>query len=164
MAEAAVPAIQITDPDRLSFQQGLRTALAAGVAYWITQVFQMPGGYWAAIGAIVVMQSEVGATVAASRDRFAGTAMGGIIGWLTALIWHHHIVLFALAVLAVMVLCSAFHFKNAGRLGGVTVAIIILIPHTGPVWHVALERFLEVSLGIIVSLAIALAWPSKPRT
>ncbi len=164
MTEAAVPAIQTTDPDRLSFQQGLRTALAAGLAYWITQVFQMPGGYWAAISAIVVMQSEVGATVAASRDRFAGTAMGGLVGWITALIRHHHIVLFALAVLVVMMLCSAFHFKNAGRLGGVTVAIIILIPHTGPVWHVALERFLEVSLGIIVSLAIALAWPAKPRT
>ena len=156
----AVPT-NTTDPDRLNFQQGLRTALAAGLAYWITALFHMPGGYWAAISAIVVMQSEVGATVEASRDRFAGTAIGGIVGWLTALVWEGHVVLFGLSVLVVMVLCGAFHFKNAGRLGGVTVAIIVLAPHTGPVWQVALERFLEVSLGIVVSLAVALAWPIK---
>jgi hypothetical protein len=25
-------------------------------------------------------------------------------------------------------------------------------------WHIAIERFLEVSFGIVVSLAVALAW------
>ena len=66
--------------------------------------------------------------------------------------------LFALAVLVVIVLCTVLRFENAGRLGGVTVAIIILIPHTGPIWHVAIERFLEVSFGIGISLAVALTW------
>lgn len=124
----------------------------------------MPGGYWAAISAIVVMQSEVVATKAAARDRFAGTAIGAVIGWLAALVWHGHILVFALAVLAVMALCGVLRFQNAGRLAGVTVAIIVLIPHPGPVWHVAVERFLEVSFGIAISLAVALAWPPFRRT
>ncbi len=144
--------------DRLSFHQGLRTALAAALAYWLTELFRLPGGYWAAISAIVVMQSEVGATLIASRDRIAGTAIGSFIGWLTALIWHESLVVFALAVLLVMVLCTALRFQNAGRLGGVAVAIIVLIPRAGPIWHIAIERFLEVSFGIGVSLVIALAW------
>ncbi len=144
--------------DRLSFHQGLRTAIAAGLAYGLTELLHMPGGYWAAISAIVVMQSEVGATVSASRDRLAGTAIGAVIGWLTALVWNNSIAVFALAVLVVMVLCTALRFQNAGRLGGVTVAIIVLAPHTGPVWHISIERFLEVSLGIGVSLAVALTW------
>jgi uncharacterized membrane protein YgaE (UPF0421/DUF939 family) len=150
--------IASADPDRLSLQQGLRTAVAAALAYWLTEWLRLPGGYWAAISAIVVMQSEVGATVQASFDRFAGTAMGAIVGWLTAMIWHHFIVVFAVAVLVVMVLCSALKVKNAGRLGGVTVAIIVLIPYPGALWHIAIERFLEVSFGIVVSLAVALAW------
>jgi uncharacterized membrane protein YgaE (UPF0421/DUF939 family) len=144
--------------DRLSFHQGLRTALAAALAYWLTTLFHLPSGYWAAISAIVVMQSQVGATLAASRDRFAGTAIGSFIGWLTALIWHQSIVVFALAVLLVMILCSVLRFQNAGRLGGVAVAIIVFIPHSGPAWHIALARFLEVSFGIGVSLAVALIW------
>jgi uncharacterized membrane protein YgaE (UPF0421/DUF939 family) len=144
--------------DRLNFQQGLRTAVAAGLAYWLTEWLRMPGGYWAAISAIVVMQSEVGATLTASRDRFAGTAIGAVVGWLITLVRSDSIFLFAVGVLVVMVLCSVLHYQNAGRLGGVTVAIIALAPHAGAVWLVAIERFLEVSFGIVVSLIVVLAW------
>ena len=146
------------DHDRLSLQQGIRTALAAVLAYWITNKLHLPGGYWAAISAIVVMQSEVGATVMASRDRLAGTAMGAVVGLLTSFVWHHSLLVFGLAVLVVMMLCAALNYKNAGRLGGVTVAIIVLIPYPGALWHIALQRFLEVSFGIVISLFVALAW------
>jgi uncharacterized membrane protein YgaE (UPF0421/DUF939 family) len=146
------------DTGRLNLQQGMRTAVAAALAYWLTGLFHLPGGYWAAISAIVVMQSEVGATLAASRDRFAGTIMGAGVGWLTAIVWRHHLLVFAVAVLVVMVLCSLLKYKNAGRLGGVTIAIIVLIPHTGPAWYVAIERFMEVSFGIVVSLLVAGGW------
>jgi len=146
------------DNDRLSVQQGIRTALAAVLAYWITDLLRLPGGYWAAISSIVVMQSEVGATAAASRDRIAGTALGAIVGLLTSLVWHHSLLVFGLAVLVVMMLCTALHYKNAGRLGGVTVAIIVLVHFSGPLWQIALQRFLEVSLGIVVSLLVAVAW------
>lgn len=145
-------------PDRFSFHQGLRTSVAAGLGYGLAELMHMPGSYWAAISAIVVMQSEVGATVTASRDRLAGTAIGAVVGWFTALVWHRSIAVFALAVLAVIVLCTALRYQNAGRLGGVTVVIIVLIPYTGPIWHIAIERFLEVSFGIGVSLAVALTW------
>lgn len=157
MTDTALSA-NAADHDRLSLQQGIRTALAAVLAYWITSLLHLPGGYWAAISAIVVMQSEVGATVMASRDRLAGTAMGALVGLLTSLIWHHSLVVFGLAVLVVMMLCTALHFRNAGRLGGVTVAIIVLIPYPGALWHIALQRFLEVSFGIVISLFVALAW------
>lgn len=151
------------DPDRLNLQQGVRTALAAALAYWLTELLGLPGGYWAAISAIVVMQSEVGATVMASRDRFAGTTMGAVVGWLTALLWHKFILVFAVSILVVMALCSLLKYKNAGRLGGVTVAIIVLIPYSGPMWQIAIERFLEVSFGIVVSLGVALAWTKSSR-
>ena len=146
------------DHDRLSLQQGVRTALAAVLAYWITSKLRLPGGYWAAISSIVVMQSEVGATVMASRDRLAGTALGAVVGLLTSLVWHHSLLVFGLAVLVVMMLCTALNYKNAGRLGGVTVAIIVLIHFSGPLWQIALQRFLEVSLGIVISLVVAAIW------
>ena len=144
--------------DHLSLQQGMRTALAAALAYWIAGMLHLPSGYWAAISAIVVMQSEVGATVLASRDRLAGTAMGAVVGLLTSSVWHHSLLIFAVGVLVVMMLCTALKYKNAGRLGGVTVAIIVLIPYPGPLWQIALQRFLEVSFGIVVSLLLAVAW------
>lgn len=149
--------------DRLTFQQATRTAIAAGLAAWLTHALHMPGGYWAAISAIIVMQSEVGATLTASKDRLVGTALGAIVGWLVALYEHPSLWIFAFAVLVVMVLCTALKFQNAGRLGGVTVAIIVLIPHTGPAWKIAVERFLEVSFGIAISLAVAEVWNLAQR-
>ena len=157
MTDTALTA-PVAEHDRLSLQQGIRTALAAVLAYWITGLLHLPGGYWAAISAIVVMQSEVGATVMASRDRLAGTAMGAVVGLLTSLVWHHSLLVFALGVLVVMMLCAALNYKNAGRLGGVTVAIIVLIPYPGQLWHIAFQRFLEVSVGIVVSLCVAVIW------
>jgi uncharacterized membrane protein YgaE (UPF0421/DUF939 family) len=157
MTDAALT-VPAADNDRLSLQQGIRTALAAALAYWITGLLHFPGGYWAAISAIVVMQSEVGEAVTASRDRLAGTAMGAVVGLLTSLVWHHSVLVFSLGVLVVMILCTAFHYRNAGRLGGVTVAIIVLIPYPGALWHIAFQRFLEVSFGIVISLLVAVAW------
>jgi uncharacterized membrane protein YgaE (UPF0421/DUF939 family) len=157
MTDTALTA-PVAERDHLSLQQGIRTALAATLAYWITGLLHLPGGYWAAISAIVVMQSEVGATIMASRDRLAGTAMGAVVGLLTSLIWRHSLLVFALAVLVVMMLCTALNYKNAGRLGGVTVAIIVLIPYPGALWHIALQRFLEVSFGIVISLLVAAIW------
>ena len=84
--------------------------------------------------------------------------MGAMGGLLTSLVWHHSILVFGLAVLLVVMLCTALNYKNAGRLGGVTVAIIVLIPYPGPLWHIALQRFLEVSFGIVISLFVAFAW------
>lgn len=140
--------------DRLTIHHGLRTAVAAGLSYWFAQLLHLPGDYWAAISSIIVMQSEVGATLIASRDRFVGTAIGAVVGWIIAKTWHGHIVIFALGIFVVIVTCTLLRFKNSGRLGGVTVAIIVLIAHTAPTWHIALERFVEVSLGIVVSLAV----------
>lgn len=163
MTDTALPA-PAAEHDRLSLQQGFRTAVAAVMSYWIAGMLHLPAGYWASISAIVVMQSEVGATVVASRDRLAGTAMGAMVGLLTSLVWHHSLFVFGLAVLVVMMLCAAVNYKNAGRLGGITVAIIVLIQFPGPLWQIALQRFLEVSLGIVVSLLVALAWTRAANT
>lgn len=82
---------------------------------------------------------------------------------LTALLWHNFILVFAVSILVVMALCSLLKYKNAGRLGGVTVAIIVLIPYSGPMWQIAIERFVEVSFGIVVPLGVALAWTRSSR-
>jgi uncharacterized membrane protein YgaE (UPF0421/DUF939 family) len=157
MTDAALT-VPAADNDRLSLQQGIRTALAAALAYWITGLLHFPGGYWAAISAIVVMQSEVGESSPPPAPPPPGTAMGAVVGLLTSLVWHHSVLVFSLGVLVVMILCTAFHYRNAGRLGGVTVAIIVLIPYPGALWHIAFQRFLEVSFGIVISLLVAVAW------
>ena len=135
------------------------TALATAVCYWITLAFNLRGGYWALITCIVVMQSEVGATLLASRDRLIGTAIGALTGWVAELAWrdpHSGVEIFVLcvAVWLAVGLCNILHLESAGRLAGVAVVIVVLLHGTEPAWNTALSRFFEVSLGVLVALVI----------
>ena len=142
---------------KLSWQKSdakgaLLTAVATCVSYWIAVALGLQSGYWAAITSIVVTQSEVGATIVASRDRLIGTAIGALVGWGAVLIWHGHLVVFGLAVGFTILACNSLNLKSAGRLAGVTVAIVVLSHQAGPAWQTAASRFMEVSLGVIVAL------------
>lgn len=68
--------------------------------------------------------------------------------------WHQQGWLYALSVALTIFACWAIDISNAGRLAAVAVSIIVLIPRNEPIWQVALFRFLEVSWGIAVALAI----------
>src|ERR1700761_2115321 len=103
----------------------LKTATAAGISYWIALLAGLADGYWSAISAIIVLQSNVGSTVTASRDRLIGTAIGAVIGWLASP-WGRHPLTFALAILLVFLTCGSFGLKNSSRLAGVTVTIVML--------------------------------------
>ena len=134
--------------------QGAKTALAAGLCYWLSLRFGLHEGYWSAISAIIVLQSNVGSTITASRDRLIGTAIGALIGWAAAP-WGPHPLAFAIAVLAAVLICSGLGLKNSSRLAGVTVSIVMLVQRNGSHWRIALDRFFEVALGIVVALAVS---------
>jgi uncharacterized membrane protein YccC len=134
--------------------QGAKTALAAGFCYWLSLRFGLPEGYWSAISAIIVLQSNVGSTITASRDRLIGTAIGALIAWVAAP-WGRHPLGFAVAVLTAVLICGGLELKNSARLAGVTVAIVMLVQRNGPHWRIALDRFFEVALGIVVAVAVS---------
>jgi uncharacterized membrane protein YccC len=125
----------------------------------LTRVLRFHEGYWACISTVVVMQSETRATVSASRDRLVGTAVGALVGWGAATWWHGHLLVYAVAILIGMVVPDAMGLKGAGRLAGVAVSIIMLVPNPTSHWVVARDRFLEVSFGIVVALLVSkLIW------
>jgi uncharacterized membrane protein YccC len=140
-----------------------KTALAAALCWWLALHFGLHDGYWGAISAIIVLQSNFGATVTASRDRILGTLIGAVLGFsfslFGALPWN-----FILAVLAAVIVCGLLGLRSSSRLAGVTIAIIMLVQKTGPRWELALDRVVEVVLGIVVALAVTtLVFPDRAR-
>jgi uncharacterized membrane protein YccC len=136
-------------------RQALMTAAAAWISYASSSLIGLREGFWAAISAIVVMQADLGSTESSARDRFIGTAIGGLIGWACALYWHGHLWIYALAVGLTIFGCWLAEVSTAGRLAAVTVTVIVLIPQSETIWRIALFRSLEVSWGIAVAIAIA---------
>lgn len=140
-----------------------KTALAAALCWWLALRFGLHDGYWGAISAIIVLQSNFGSTVNASRDRILGTVIGALIGFSFSLFgtlpWNY-----ILAVLAAVILCGLLGLHSSSRLAGVTITIIMLVQKTGPRWSLALERVGEVLLGIVVALAVTtLVLPDRAR-
>jgi uncharacterized membrane protein YccC len=145
------------------FVHALRTTVAAVASLLIGRLFRLPESYWAAITTIVVMQSTLGAAWTISRQRFTGTAIGAAIGALLATYAGGSVRAFGSGVLIAGIVCALLRLeRNAFRYAGITVAIVILIAHTEPAWTVALHRFIEISIGIAVGLALTAIWPEKP--
>ena len=142
----------------------LKTTLAASLCYWLATLAGMHDGYWGSISAIIVMQSNVGSTVTASRDRLIGTLIGAAFGAAFSFLGDG-IFPYILAVIAAMTACSLLGLKNSSRLAGVTVSILMLVHHGGSSWILPLHRVLEVLLGIIVALVVStLVFPTRART
>lgn len=123
----------------------------------------LPEAYWAAILTLVIMQSTLGATLQISMERFIGTLLGAIAGGLLAGAFTQVWWAFAGGVFVLGLVCFLLGFQNSYRFAGITLAIVMLIPHTSPPWTVALQRFIEVSIGIVVGLAITAIWPEPAR-
>ena len=140
-----------------------KTALAAGLCYWLAQLAGLQDGYWGSISAIIVLQSNVGSTVTASRDRLIGTLIGAGFGAVFSLLGEG-LWAYLLAILTAMVTCSLLGLKNSSRLAAVTVTILMLVHRSGSNWTMPLHRVLEVLLGIVVALGIStLVLPSRAK-
>jgi uncharacterized membrane protein YccC len=142
---------------------GAKTALAAGLCWWLALRFGLHDGYWGSISAIIVLQSNMGATVSASRDRLIGTLIGGLLGFsfslFGALPWNY-----ILAILVAVIVCGLLGLRASSRLAAVTITIIMLVQKPGSRWGLALDRVGEVVLGIVVALAVTtLVLPDRAR-
>jgi uncharacterized membrane protein YccC len=148
-----------------SVTHAIRTAAAATASIIIARFVQMPEAYWAAIATLVIMQSTLGATLTLSIERIVATAVGASVGALEANYFGANLIAFALAIFLVGLLSIAFRLeKTAYRYASITLTIIVLIPRAAAPWMIALHRFLEVSVGIIVALAVVALWPEHQRS
>jgi uncharacterized membrane protein YccC len=138
----------------------VRTALAATASLLIARLVKLPEAYWAAVTTIIVMQSTLGAAWAISKQRLAGTAVGALLAAALAIYAGTQWGFYCSAILAAGMICVVFGIgRNAFRYAGITVTIVMLVPRTHSYWVIALHRFIEISLGIAVGLAITALWP-----
>ncbi len=73
---------------------------------------------------------------------------------------HINLVAFAAAIFLTGLLSIVSRLeKTAYRYASITLTIIVLIPRSEAPWATALHRFIEVSVGIIVALAVVALWP-----
>jgi len=139
-----------------------RTGVAVVISLLVARLFPLPETYWAAISAVIVMQSTLGEALPISAQRFIGTAIGAIFGGFVGMYFPGNVAAFGVAVFAIGLVCAALKMdRGAYRHAGFTLAIVMLVPRTGNVWVIAMHRFFEVSIGVVVGLGLTAAWPER---
>ena len=140
----------------------IRTAVAAVVSLLVARLFRLPEAYWAPITTLVITQSSLGAALKVSWQRFVGTALGAVVGGIVASYFGPHVLVFGVCVFILGLLCALLRSDRiAYRFGGVTLAIVMLVPKATPAWLLAFHRFAEVSVGIGVALLMTVVWPEN---
>lgn len=133
---------------------GVLSAGAAILAYLPTQALNQHEGFWAAITAIAVLQTEFRATRKVGRDQLLGAATGGLIGLAIWLGLGQHLAAYALAVILSLTACWVLNVASAARLAGITATIILLVPHDGTAQHIFGSRVMEVGWGVTVAVIV----------
>lgn len=118
---------------------------------------KLPEFYWAPISTIVILLSTINPLTLAWQ-RFAGTALGAMLGALVASFFRPHWWVYGIGIFVCGILCTILRLGSAYRFAAITMTIILLIGHEHSPWTAATHRFIEVSLGIAVALLTAWVW------
>lgn len=149
---------------RVHLIHGLKTALAATLAYALTLGFNLEFGYWAVISTVIVMQVYVADSVSMCLYRFSGTLVGAALGLCVLLAVPPGPIWTGAALFASVGLCSFMtHYNTRYRMAAITLAIIIM---TGDTSHqplvFCLDRVWEISIGIGCAFFVSVAvFPSR---
>ena len=147
--------------------QALRMTASSLAAFGLASAFGLPQGFWAVITALIVTQGNVGGSLKAAFDRFAGSVCGAVYGGAVAFAIPHGDGALSRAVALVVAVAplSVLAASSAGfRVAPIT-AIIVLLGTAGATLGplgFALDRILEVGLGCAVGLlASVLVVPAR---
>jgi len=147
-----------------SVWHAVRTAVAATLSVLLARLIRLPEAYWAVIASLVVMQSPLSSTVPLAIQRIVASALGATLGAIEAACFGANLVVFTLTIFALGLISIAFRLEKVGySYAGMTLAIIVLIPRPEAPWIAAVHRFAEVSLGILVALAVVAVWREEQR-
>lgn len=138
----------------------IRTTLAAAAALALAKFFNLAEPHWAPISALVVTQSTFAASLPISVQRLVGTAFGAVIGAMISAacssLPHLNIWIYTAAIFAIGLVCSMARVDRAAyRYAAITCTIVLLLTRNTHPFQTAYERFLEVSIGIVIGLLAA---------
>lgn len=134
--------------------RNIKTAIAVFISIVLSKLFKMEYPFYAAIAAIISMQSSVEESFKAGRNRMFGTFIGAVVGFACALISPGNAFVSAIGIVIVIYICNLLKWKESSSIGGVVfLAIMLNLKGNSPLWY-SINRLLDTFLGIIVAITV----------
>jgi uncharacterized membrane protein YgaE (UPF0421/DUF939 family) len=145
--------------NRPALINGLKTALACGIAITINSFFQLAQPAWVLMSILIIMASQyrLGGAMMKSYLRLIATAMGASIGGGLLYFFPHHfgiiyIIFLTLTAIFIYFAIESKNFSYFFTLGTSTMAIIIVSSH--PELKSAFERMVEIMTGVCIAMLV----------
>jgi len=137
-----------------------RTAVAAALSLLAARLLGLPEAFWAPISTMIVVQTTLETALTVSWQRLVGTALGCAAGALLSTRFHPGVLVLALGLFGIGVLCAAARLERAAyRFAGITLTVVLFAVASEPRWTIAIHRFCEVSVGILVGVIVIAVCP-----
>lgn len=134
--------------------RNIKTAIAVFISIVISKLLKMEYPFYAAIAAIISMQSSVEASFKAGRNRMLGTFIGAVVGFVCALISPGNAFVSAIGIVVVIYLCNLLKWKESAAIGGIVfLAIMLNLKGNSPLLY-SINRILDTFLGILVAIVV----------
>jgi uncharacterized membrane protein YccC len=139
-------------------RHAVRVSVAVGAAFAISAILHLPQGYWSVFTAVIVVQTSIGGTLAASKDRLVGTIVGGLVGALATYLKSNTLLQEGVVLsLTIAVLAFGAAVRPSLKVAPITAAIVLIGQTQGmPPLEAAAWRVAEIIIGSIIGLAATL--------
>ncbi|RDY24417.1 aromatic acid exporter family protein [Romboutsia maritimum] len=131
----------------------IKTGIAVTTCVLIAK-YLVENVFFSAIACIVSMQNTVKGSMKAGFNRVKGTIIGGVIGFLIALIKPGDPFLCGIGVMTTIYLCNIFNTKASVVVSAVTFLAIHLGDHAGNPMLYSINRVIDTSVGVVVGVLI----------
>jgi uncharacterized membrane protein YgaE (UPF0421/DUF939 family) len=134
--------------------RNIKTALAVFLCIVLFQVFNMGSPFYAAIAAIISMQSSVMDSFKTGKNRILGTFLGALIGLIFALIGPSNPLLIGLGIIIIISVSNWLKWNKSITIAGVVfIAIMVNLNGKSP-WTYSMYRIIDTLVGIGIAVLI----------
>lgn len=134
--------------------RNFKTALAVSLCIIIFQVFNIGSPFYAAIAAIISMQSSVVDSFKTGKNRILGTFLGALVGLIFALIGPSNPLLIGIGIIIIISISNWLKWNKSITIAGVVfIAIMVNLNGKSP-WVYSLNRITDTIIGIVLAVLI----------
>lgn len=133
--------------------RNIKTGIAAMICVLVGNLF-LDNTFYAVISCIISMQNTFKASLKAGINRISGTIVGGIIGFLFALISPGNPILCGLGIMSSIYVCNLLGLRLGTNVACVTFSAIQLGVGTADPITYSVFRVIDTSVGVVIGIIV----------
>ncbi|CAH2214470.1 FUSC family protein [Tepidibacter aestuarii] len=134
--------------------RNIKTAIAVSLSVAISRFLNMEYPFYAAIAAIISMQTTVGESFKVGRNRMLGTIVGATLGVIFYIISPENIISIGIGIAIVIYICNLLGWNKSISIAGIVFCVIMTnLDGRDPIFY-GLNRIFDTFIGIIIAVLV----------